>query len=233
MLRHLLLFIVLVSASPVWAGVVISGTRVIYPSDKKEVTINLTNKGQNASLVQSWVDAGDPTVSPAQVKVPFVIFPPITRIDAGKGQMLRLIYTGSNLPNDRESVFWLNVLAVPPKQHDDKNYLNVAYQSRLKIFYRPQTLTGSVEEAAASLKITKKSKGFSVVNPTPFYISLVEIEWQSGNKEHVVQGEMIAPYGSLTLDTDDYASLRNATACHIKCINDFGAIKQIRLASGC
>jgi P pilus assembly chaperone PapD len=65
--------------------------------------------------VQSWIDTGDPTALPEKINVQFVIMPPITRIDAGKGQMLRLIYTGGTLADDRESIFWLNILAIPPK----------------------------------------------------------------------------------------------------------------------
>lgn len=41
---------------PAHAGIVIYGTRVIYPAEKKEVVVQLVNQGEQASLVQSWID---------------------------------------------------------------------------------------------------------------------------------------------------------------------------------
>ncbi|WP_409333365.1 fimbria/pilus periplasmic chaperone, partial [Escherichia coli] len=43
--------------------------------------------------------------------VPFTATPPVSRIDAKRGQTIKLMYTASSaLPKDRESVFWFNVL---------------------------------------------------------------------------------------------------------------------------
>lgn len=44
---------------PAHAGIVIYGTRVIYPAEKKEVVVQLVNQGEQASLVQSWIDDGN------------------------------------------------------------------------------------------------------------------------------------------------------------------------------
>ncbi|WP_043219895.1 fimbrial biogenesis chaperone, partial [Burkholderia gladioli] len=85
------------------ASVVIGGTRVIYGAGEPEVTIKLSNEGQSPALVQSWVDAGDTKSEPSTTKVPFVVTPPISRIDPSKSQTLRIVYTGEPLPKDRES----------------------------------------------------------------------------------------------------------------------------------
>lgn len=49
---------------PAHAGIVIYGTRVIYPADKKEVLVQLMNQGNRSSLVQSWIDDGDSSLPP-------------------------------------------------------------------------------------------------------------------------------------------------------------------------
>ena len=49
---------------PVQAGVVINGTRVIYPGDEKEITVQVSNNGQRPVLVQSWLDTGDSEATP-------------------------------------------------------------------------------------------------------------------------------------------------------------------------
>lgn len=40
------------------ADIVISGTRIIYPSKSKDVTVILENKGNKPLLVQPWLDDG-------------------------------------------------------------------------------------------------------------------------------------------------------------------------------
>src|SRR5580698_3626086 len=97
------------------AGDVVDGTRVVYPAAKREVTINIRNPGDTPSLVQAWLDAGDPHAKPGESRVPFVMTPPLFRLDPTKGQSLRLVYTHDALPEDRESLFWLNVLDIPPR----------------------------------------------------------------------------------------------------------------------
>lgn len=88
------------------ADIVISGTRVIYKSDQKSVNVRLENKGNNPLLVQSWLDTGDDNAEPGSITVPFTATPPVSRIDAKRGQTIKLMYTAStSLPKDRESVF--------------------------------------------------------------------------------------------------------------------------------
>lgn len=55
-----------------------------------------------------------------------------------RGQTVKVMYTGATaLPKDRESVYWFNVLEVPPKPKDaqaDKNLLQLAFRTRIKLF---------------------------------------------------------------------------------------------------
>jgi P pilus assembly chaperone PapD len=94
------------------AGIQLNGTRVVYPANEREVSLGLVNDGTEARLVQSWVDSGDVRERPEDSKAPFIITPPMTRVDPGKGQTLRIIFSGTTMPQDRESVFWLNILEI-------------------------------------------------------------------------------------------------------------------------
>ena len=49
---------------PVHAGVVIYGTRIIYPEKNREVLVQLMNQSKNASLIQAWIDDGNTTIAP-------------------------------------------------------------------------------------------------------------------------------------------------------------------------
>lgn len=95
------------------AAIVITGTRVVYPESSREVNVRLTNVEQSPVLVQAWIDDGNAGASPDEIKVPFVLMPPVFRVEPKKGQTLRVMYTGDDLPKDRESVYWLNVLEIP------------------------------------------------------------------------------------------------------------------------
>lgn len=109
-----LLAVCLVSP-PLAANVVIANTRVVFPADQSEVTVKLSNVGSTPSLVQAWVDDGRPQARVQDLQVPFDVMPAMFRLDAGKGQSLRLFHGGEAMPADRESLYWLNVLDVPPR----------------------------------------------------------------------------------------------------------------------
>jgi chaperone protein EcpD len=182
------------SIAPAHANVVIAGTRVVFPAKDGEVTVRLTNDSPKPALVEAWIDDGNPRSTPDQVETPFLITPPLFRMNAHKDQSLRILFTHSQkpLPGDRESVFWLNVLEIPPKptgpQAVDKNYLQLAIRSRLKLFYRPADLAGDPLKAPAALSFKAVADGtgqaLQVHNPTPYYVTIVQLSVDVGGKSY-------------------------------------------------
>lgn len=215
------------------ATVVIAGTRVILPAQQGEVTLRLSNKGAQPALVEAWIDTGNPQSTPESSTAPFLITPPIFRIDAGKDQSLRILFTGAagSVPADRESLFWLNVLEVPPKPTGpaaDQNRIQFAIRSRLKLFYRPGDLPGGA--MAAPRQLTFRAAGYApavalaVHNPTPYYITISGLAL-GGTATPVAGAEgMVAPFSNLTLPL---AGIHRApapgTAIRYTTINDYGA----------
>ncbi|MFH5253158.1 fimbria/pilus periplasmic chaperone [Burkholderia semiarida] len=184
------------------ASVVVGGTRLVYDANEAEATIKLSNDdGKSPALVQSWVDTGDIKAAPSAIDAPFTVTPPIARIDPGKGQTLRVVFTGEPQPQDRESVFWLNVLEVPPKpgaDQADTNKLQLAFRTRIKLFYRPAGLKGSSNDAPRQIgwQLTyKDGRPFlEARNPTPYYVSFSAIEARSGGKTIPTnEAGMVAP----------------------------------------
>lgn len=202
MFKKLLLAAGLLGAFSATANVVIIGTRVIYPSDQKSINIQMQNTGDSPSLVQAWVDEGDPEMTPNKTKAPFLITPPMVRVEGKSGQTLRLMYTGKGLPQDRESLFFFNVLDVPPKPKAEdlggaQNYLQFAIRNRLKLFYRPTGLTMGIYDAYK--KVEWKSLGgdrVEINNPTPYYITYNSA---SVNNKTSSEIDMIAPFGKTTV----------------------------------
>lgn len=122
------------------AGVIIGGTRIIYNGDKKETSISVKNPYKSSYLIQSWSDAGEKSSD----KSPFMVTPPLFRLDAGQENNLRIIRTGGNLPEDRESLYWMNIKSIPSttEKQDNVNTLQIAVKTRIKLIYRPQSLAG-------------------------------------------------------------------------------------------
>ncbi|MBF7977886.1 MULTISPECIES: fimbria/pilus periplasmic chaperone [Rahnella] len=183
--------------TPVVAGIIIAGTRVIYPSSVKEVSVKLNNAGKQPVLIQSWIDTGDIHAKPAAIQVPFILTPPINRVESGKGQTLRISYTGETLPSNKESVFWLNVLEIPSKGQGKlaENRLQVAFRTRIKFFYRPAGLDGKANDAPDAIIWQAKGQSILALNPTPYFVSFVSLS-VNGKR---IEGDMVSPYSSLTL----------------------------------
>lgn len=237
-MKHVIIvaYMVLFSFINEWSGsahasIVIHGTRVIYDGSKKEVTVPLTNNNKKPVLIQNWIDTGVELVAPGKENVPFVITPPINRVDPGKGQTLRITYTGSPaLPDNKESVFWLNVLEIPAKNKEaeadaNQNMLNIAFRSRIKLFYRPAGLQGDPLRAPEALEWKKEGTRVKVINPTPWYVSIVSISLESpGNKKIDTEGKMIAPGESQIYTLSGGDSNFDIKNISFSVINDFGGV---------
>lgn len=208
------------------ASIVLGGTRVIYPSDKSEVQIALKNKDPHARyLVQSWVSHPDDT------KAPFIITPPVYKLQENRQTLLHIIFTGdkNSLPADRESLFVANVKSVSALSPElkNKNTLQFAMKTRLKLFWRPAQLSES-NALQAGEKITFRLQGTELIakNPTAFYVSFGQLS-VGGTAVPVVESKttpgaismMVAPFSEQRFALPKKA--RGAVTWTT--INDFGA----------
>ncbi|MGR2662247.1 fimbrial biogenesis chaperone [Chromobacterium haemolyticum] len=215
------------------AGVVISGTRVVYNAADREVTVKINNPGKAPSLVEVWADAGNEKSTPDTADAPFLIMPPIFRVDPAKGQTLRITFTGADLPQDRESVFWLNVLDIPPlpkSAEEQRNFMQVAFRSRIKLFYRPKGLPGSADDAADklswSLQAEPNGKGYLLraTNAEAYNVSLNRAVLTANARSYETDSGMVPPGGSKDFPLKDLKfKLGGKLQFSYESINDFGA----------
>lgn len=214
------------------ASVVIAGTRIIFSGQDREVTVKLNNNGVSPALVQTWLDEGDSNSSPDDIDVPFSVTPALFRLDPSKGQALRIINTSASHSKDKETLYWLNVLEVPPRAQggsDGGNRLQLAFRTRIKVIYRPEKLAGKVEGSPGkvvwAIEPMEKNSGYALkaTNPTSYFVNLGKVTLTANGKVFdagagfVGPGEVaIFPISGLTKSPDmplvvDYIS-----------INDFG-----------
>lgn len=205
-----------VAALPAWGGVYIYGTRIIYPAAQKEVTVQLMNQGDRSALVQAWIDDGDTQTPPEKLQVPFLVTPPVVKVKGNTGQQLKIKFTQANLPQDRESIYYLNVLDVPPNNANstEVNKIKFALQNRIKLIYRPAGLPGVNKESFAHLLIKKTGDGIALENSSANWVTITEIKGAAKiNKETLV----LAPRANLKLPGAPHAGKYAVTL-----IDDYG-----------
>lgn len=213
-----------------YTSVIVNGTRVIYPGNEQEVTVKLSNNGKLPVLVQSWVDNGDISAKPEKIEVPYILTPPVNRIEPEKSQTLRLSYTASpQLPEDRESVYWLNVLEIPPTKSNVPNRLQMAFRTRIKLFYRPAAIADSskVNEAAESLKWSVVGGELQANNTSPYYISLVSINVSQSGSKLSIEGEMVPPMNKRNFKLKGNRTFVHGATILYEYIDDWGAVKTV------
>lgn len=171
-----------------------------------------TNVSSNAAVafLGTTVTSNDDT---------FVITPPLFSMQGKKENTLRIINaTNHQLPGDRESLFWVNVKAIPAMEKDQKNEntLQLAIISRIKMFYRPTHLAMAPEEAPAMLRFRRSGSILTLINPTPYFITVTNMK--AGNSN--LPNTMVPPKGEVSVD------IPHAVTGDIsfQTINDYGAL---------
>lgn len=206
------------------AGIMLGGTRVLYVEPSKEASIMVMNQGPQDIMIQSWIE---PDKATGVQDVPFVVTPALSRLGAGRQQLLRILYSGEALPRDRESVFRLSVQEIP-QVPEQENTLQVAVRQRIKLFYRPAGLAGKSEEAPRQLswrlvEMPDKTK-LELRNPSMFHVSFASVTVRSGAAAYSVSAGMIGPGEVKMFDVQGLSTSRSTTPMRVEfnSINDYG-----------
>ncbi|KVR18971.1 molecular chaperone [Burkholderia ubonensis] len=191
------------------AALSVVGTRFVYSGDARALTIAASNAGDVPILVQIWLDDGNAGVDPSRLRVPFVVTPPIARLDPRQRLPIRVQSVGNELASDRESRFWINLLEVPPATLANDNTLRVAYRLRMKLLFRPPGLAGHPDEAPERLQWTHAGAqgraSLIAFNPTPYYVTLTRLLLR-GEPVALAGGAVdVAPFGRADIPSDGRA----------------------------
>ncbi|AKJ43744.1 fimbrial biogenesis chaperone [Pragia fontium] len=198
------------------AAVTLDRTRVVFDGGGKSVSLNISNDNQQQPyLAQAWLE------DEQQNKLltgPLVITPPVQRLEPGAKSMIRITAAASSqLPQDKESLFYLNLREIPPVS-DKPNVLQIALQTKIKLFYRPKALKrdpGSVWQD--QLVLHAEGGGYRIENPTPYYVTVIGL---GGSEKQSLEGDfetvMLGPNGSARVKSAVY------TKPYLTYINDYG-----------
>ena len=207
------------------AAIALDRTRVVFDGDRKSVSLNVSNENKQLPyLAQGWIE----NEAEEKIQSPFTVLPPVQRIEPGKPSQIKIqsLPVINTLPQDKESLYYFNLREIPPKG-DKQNTLQIALQSRIKLFYRPKGLAIDTNAPPPQDKITltKQGETYLVNNPTPYYITFVDASRQK-SMEGVKDFEpfMVAPKSSMPL-TVSVSAIGNAPV--LTYVNDYGGRPQL------
>lgn len=214
-----------------YSNVIMTGTRVIYPSDKREKTLQFSNNSDQSYVVQIWLDKDNENSSPETADAPFLVNPQIFRVQPNSGQMVRLVYTGdSNLPKDKESVFYINFKQIPSLEKNklDENKLVLLVKSRLKVFYRPENILIKSDDVFDKLYYKIFNDGqdtwLEVENPTGYYVSTTKVTVNNGGRKiEIKNNKMLAPMTNTKWKLNKGINLSVPSKVTLRLVNDYGA----------
>lgn len=202
--------IILCSSISTQAGVVYSGTRFIYNEKNKNIIIQVKNRDTSTSyLLQNWLEGNEGK------KTPFMITPPLFKINNGQDGILKIIKIKPIEENDRESIFYFNSKAIPIAESSDNN-LHISIKSIFKLFYRPTGLTDSIDEAVNKISFSLNDKNEIIINnKSGYFFTIINIFNTTKRKEISI---MVSPFSEYNIGKQDI-EIKNLNWSYL---NDFG-----------
>ncbi|WP_375056772.1 fimbria/pilus periplasmic chaperone [Zobellella sp. DQSA1] len=210
------------------AAIALDRTRVVFDGGANSASLNVSNENKQLPyLAQGWIEdeAGE------KISSPLTVLPPLQRIEPGEKSQVKIqaLPEAARLPQDRESLFYFNLREIPPKS-DKPNTLQIALQTRIKLFYRPKGLMTAPTDTPWQEQLTLSRQGnqYRVHNPTPYYVTLVEAR-RSPEGEAVPGFEplMLAPHGEAAVKIGSNALGDSPVLTYV---NDYGGRPQLQFS---
>ncbi|WP_148875252.1 fimbria/pilus periplasmic chaperone [Serratia marcescens] len=207
------------------AAIALDRTRVIFDGSVQSVSLSVSNQNKQLPyLAQGWLEDEQGN----KVQSPLTVLPPVQRIEPGKPSQVKVqaLPAAKQLPQDRETLYYFNLREIPPKS-DKPNTLQIALQTRIKLFYRPTAIAPKQNAAPwqEQLTLTKQGDKYMVNNPTPYYVTIVDAASRKdmpGVKDF--EPLMVPPKGSLPLTASAARVGGNPVLTYI---NDYGGRPQL------
>lgn len=206
------------------AAIALDRTRVIFDGQNKSISLNISNENKQLPyLAQAWIE----DAQQQKVTGPLVVTPPVQRVEPGARSMVRIASSPetAKLPQDRESLFYFNLREIPPRS-DKPNVMQIALQTKVKLFYRPQAIAPKVGEVwQEKIVLHKTAQGYRIENPTPYYVTVIGIKAKLGDKvADNFDPVMVAPKSSAELKSAVFANPV------LTFINDYGGRPELSFA---
>lgn len=214
---------VLIGATAVpsaYSAIALDRTRIVFDGSQNSVSLNVSNQNKQLPyLAQGWLEDEQGN----KIQSPLTVLPPVQRIEPGKPSQVKIqaLPAAKMLKQDRETIYYFNLREIPPKS-SKPNTLQLALQTRIKLFYRPASITIDKNAPAPQekLTLTKQGEKYLINNPTPYYVTIVDAA-SSNNGAGIKEFKpvMIPPKDSQPLTVSSSVIGNNPVLTYI---NDYG-----------
>ncbi|HAI5421317.1 TPA: fimbrial chaperone [Escherichia coli] len=203
------------------AAFVLSGTRFVYEEGKKNLSFEVTNNADKTYGGQVWIEN-----TYQDNGVYMVPQPPFFKMSPKQKQIIRIMNTDTNLPKDRESLFWLNVQEVPPKpevKNGEGSVLAIAMNTRVKLIYRPASIKDGRKNAEKQLKLEQRGSDTWLKNPTPYYMAVVNMKHDG--KDVALSDKVMKDIAQLKPFSEVNLGKKVGGKVSVDAINDWGGVQ--------
>ncbi|MCX9097568.1 molecular chaperone [Providencia rettgeri] len=184
-------------------GISLSQTRIVFDSNMKNAKLSINNQSDRVYLINSRIYDNN-SLEKNNITDSFLITPPLFRLENNTQNTLMITPNNlSTLPLDRESVFYLSILAIPSTKKSDEQQetllsskVSVGIRMWIKLFYRPDNLNSSLSDEFGNLLFSNENNRLVIKNPTPYYITIAKLDINEKPINIREQGAMIAPFSS-------------------------------------
>lgn len=213
-MKKILLILLFITFSS-YSGVIINGTRFIYPQNEREIGLSIENPEEKTTyLIQSWIEKENRKTHD------FIITPPLFKLNPEAINKLRIMKAKPSHQNNKETLYWLHIKSLPSLSESVENSLHIVVKSSFKLFYRPESLNKTAEFAFKNLQFSYQNQSLSVKNPTGHYITLRELRIDSID---IPEPGMIAPFSRLSWNVP----ISNPNTVYWNALNDYGGKTQL------
>lgn len=200
-------------------GVSLGKTRVIFSEGSSSESVYISNDDNQPYLIQ----AGVTEKIDGNLSSNFIVTPPVFRLENRSVSSLRILLKDTqDLPNDKESLFYLNTKIIPSTKRPDESEsqeskLVLITNFVIKVIYRPENIARPSEQDYKKIFIKKNEGKWFLDNPTPYYMTLTSIKVNNEKYNKIL---LLAPYSKAELVE---VSIKEAS-WHV--INDYGELSK-------
>ncbi|WP_272662702.1 fimbria/pilus periplasmic chaperone [Providencia sp. PROV111] len=144
-------------------------TRYIFEGNKDAISIVVENAEKKTYGGQTWIE----NIKETDTRPTFVVTPPFFKV-AGEGkQVLRVIKALDEMPQDKESIYWVNLQEIPPANKEGG--LSIALRTKVKLLYRPESLMAGRKDAETGLSVITQDGKPTLMNTTPYIFAIADV----------------------------------------------------------
>ncbi len=203
-------------------GFEIGATRVIYNHDSPAASFWIKNGHQYPIIAQANILNSD-----KNSKAPFIITPPVLRVDGEMQTRLRVIPVSQTLNKDTEELFWICIKGVPPKEELGESTtafkkashfnINIITNSCIKLISRPSKINMTVKDAVQKIDVKVQEERLVIYNKSPMYINISSAKINSKKVE--IPNRYIKPYSNESIRF----KVKKGDEMQLSILNDYGA----------